>query len=142
MTGQRVWMAALAVMLAGALAACGKTAPENKKNEQTPAKPALAVNVAHLAQQIWPRVATASGAVQPWQEASIGAEVNGLKLAEVLVNVGDVVKQGQLLARLSDETVRAELPPIEVDYGQEPLRIRNDGRSVFGAIDQELIRAE
>jgi len=30
-----------------------------------------------------------------------------------------------------DETVRAELPPIEVDYGQEPLRIRNDGRSVF-----------
>ncbi|MCX0121984.1 biotin/lipoyl-binding protein, partial [Escherichia coli] len=102
-------MAALAVMLAGALAACGKAAPENKKNEQTPAKPALAVNVAHLAQQIWPRVATASGAVQPWQEASIGAEVNGLKLAEVLVNVGDVVKQGQLLARLSDETVRADV---------------------------------
>lgn len=109
MTGQRVWKAALAVMLAGVLAACGKSAPENKSKEQAPAKPALAVNVAHLAQHVWPRIATASGAVQPWQEASIGAEVNGLKLAEVLVNVGDVVKQGQLLARMSDETVRADV---------------------------------
>ncbi len=102
-------MAALAVVLAGALAACGKSAPENKSKEQQPAKPALAVNVAHLAQHVWPRIATASGAVQPWQEASIGAEVNGLKLAEVLANVGDVVKQGQLLARMSDETVRADV---------------------------------
>lgn len=102
-------MAALAVVLAGVLAACGKSAPENKSKEQPPAKPALAVNVAHLAQHVWPRIATASGAVQPWQEASIGAEVNGLKLAEVLVNVGDVVKQGQLLARMSDETVRADV---------------------------------
>ncbi|WP_246326982.1 efflux RND transporter periplasmic adaptor subunit [Burkholderia guangdongensis] len=47
--------------------------------------------------------------VQAWQEASIGAEVNGLKLTEVLVNVGDAVKRGQLLAQLSDETVRTEL---------------------------------
>lgn len=102
-------MAALAVVLAGALAACGKSAPANKSKEQQPAKPALAVNVTHLAQHVWPRIATASGAVQPWQEASVGAEVNGLKLAEVLVNVGDVVKQGQLLARMSDETVRADV---------------------------------
>ncbi|MCO5397693.1 efflux RND transporter periplasmic adaptor subunit [Ralstonia soli] len=109
MTEQRVWKTALAVMLAGALAACGKSGPENKSKERPPAKPALAVNVAHLGQHVWPRIATASGAVQPWQEASIGAEVGGLKLAEVLVNVGDVVKQGQLLARMSDETVRADV---------------------------------
>lgn len=102
-------MAALAMMLAAALAACDKSAPDSKGKEQQPAKPALAVNVAHLAQHVWPRIATASGAVQPWQEASIGAEVNGLKLAEVRVNVGDVVKQGQLLARMSDDTVRADV---------------------------------
>jgi RND family efflux transporter MFP subunit len=102
-------MAALAMMLAAALAACGKSTPESKSKEPQPAKPALAVNIAHLAQHVWPRIATASGAVQPWQEASIGAEVNGLKLAEVRVNVGDVVKQGQLLARMSDDTVRADV---------------------------------
>ncbi len=114
MTGQRVWTAASimsALVLAGVLAACGKAAPEGQQSgkEQPAVKPALTVNVAHLAQQMWPRAATASGAVQAWQEASIGAEVGGLKLAEVLVNVGDVVKQGQLLARLSDETVRADV---------------------------------
>ncbi|WP_426400385.1 efflux RND transporter periplasmic adaptor subunit [Ralstonia sp. R-29] len=113
MTGQRVWKAAalavFAVMLAGTLAACGKAASEGKSKDQPVAKPALAVNVTQMGQQVWPRTATASGAVQPWQEASIGAEVNGLKLAEVLVNVGDVVKQGQLLARMSDETVRADV---------------------------------
>ncbi|WP_316855818.1 efflux RND transporter periplasmic adaptor subunit [Ralstonia mannitolilytica] len=108
MTGQRVWMASLAMVLASMLAACGKPAAQDQ-NKQQAAKPALAVNVVHLVQRVWPRIATASGAVQPWQEASIGAEVNGLKLAEVLVNVGDVVKQGQLLARLSDETVRADV---------------------------------
>lgn len=100
-------MATLAIVLAGVLAACGKPAADAKS--QPAAKPALSVNVTHLAQRSWPRTATASGAVQAWQEASIGAEVNGLKLAEVLVNVGDVVKQGQLLARLSDETVRADV---------------------------------
>lgn len=103
-------MAALAIALASMLAACGKPAPQDQNNaQQQAAKPALAVNVAHLSQHVWPRIATASGAVQPWQEASVGTEVNGLKLAEVLVNVGDVVRQGQLLARLSDETVRADV---------------------------------
>lgn len=103
-------MAGLAMVLVGVLAACGKATSEAKETKDgTAVKPALTVNVAHLAQHVWPRTATASGAVQAWQEASIGAEVNGLKLAEVLVNVGDVVKQGQLLARLSDETVRADV---------------------------------
>src|SRR5581483_11653118 len=87
MTGQRVWTAASimsALVLAGVLAACGKAAPEGQQSgkEQPAVKPALTVNVAHLAQQMWPRAATASGAVQAWQEASIGAEVGGLKLAE------------------------------------------------------------
>ncbi len=52
---------------------------------------------------------SANGSVAAWQEASIGAEVNGLKLTEVRVNVGDVVKRGQVLARFSGEGVQADL---------------------------------
>jgi RND family efflux transporter MFP subunit len=52
---------------------------------------------------------SANGSVAAWQEASIGAEVNGLKLTEVRVNVGDVVKRGQVLARFSAEAVQADL---------------------------------
>jgi HlyD family secretion protein len=51
----------------------------------------------------------ANGSVAAWQEASIGAEVNGLKLTEVRVNVGDVVKKGQVLARFSTEGAQAEV---------------------------------
>lgn len=51
----------------------------------------------------------ANGSVAAWQEAIVGAQVNGLRLAELRVNVGDRVKRGQLLARFADDTVRAEL---------------------------------
>ena len=51
----------------------------------------------------------ANGNIAPWQEAIIGAEVNGLKLIEVRANVGDVVKKGQVLATFSSDTARAEL---------------------------------
>jgi HlyD family secretion protein len=51
----------------------------------------------------------ANGSVAAWQEASIGAEVNGLKLNDVRVNVGDAVRKGQVLATFSSETVQADL---------------------------------
>ena len=51
----------------------------------------------------------AYGNITPWQEAVIGAELSGYRLTEVLVNVGDLVTQGQLLARLASDTVSAEL---------------------------------
>ncbi|MGD7085028.1 biotin/lipoyl-binding protein [Ralstonia pseudosolanacearum] len=106
MIGLRVWMAGLVPVMACVLAACGRHPADAQAAN---AKPALTVDVVRLSQRVWPRAVTASGAVQAWQEASIGAEVSGLKLADVLVNVGDVVRQGQLLARLSDETVRTDL---------------------------------
>jgi RND family efflux transporter MFP subunit len=51
----------------------------------------------------------ANGDIAAWQEASIGSEANGLRLTDVLVNVGDTVRAGQVLARFSDETVQADL---------------------------------
>ena len=55
----------------------------------------------------------ANGNIAPWQEAIIGAEVNGLKLTDVRVNVGDVVKKGQVLATFSSDTARAELLQVQ-----------------------------
>jgi HlyD family secretion protein len=45
----------------------------------------------------------------PWQEAIIGAELSGLRLTEVLVNVGDTVKRGQPLAKIATDAVLADL---------------------------------
>ena len=51
----------------------------------------------------------ANGNVTAWQEAIVGSELQGLRLTEVVVDVGDVVKKGQVLARLQNDTVAAEL---------------------------------
>ncbi|MFY9260729.1 MAG: efflux RND transporter periplasmic adaptor subunit [Gallionella sp.] len=72
-------------------------------------KPALTVVTALPETQVWQAREQASGGVLAWQEAIVGAEVGGLRLAEVLVNVGDSVKKGQVLARFADELSQATL---------------------------------
>jgi len=73
------------------------------------AKAALTVTIARPQLTRLPQTLAANGDIAAWQEASIGSEANGLRLTEVLVNVGDVVRAGRLLARFSDETVQADL---------------------------------
>lgn len=73
------------------------------------AKPALAVAATTPEQAMLPIRITANGNITAWQEASIGTEANGLRLARVTVNVGDVVRRGQLLAAFASDTVTAEL---------------------------------
>ncbi|MDH0864698.1 efflux RND transporter periplasmic adaptor subunit [Mitsuaria sp. GD03876] len=72
-------------------------------------KPALTVTVTQLRTETLPIRLSANGNVMAWQEALIGAEANGLRLAEVAVNVGDTVRRGQLLASFAADTVEAEL---------------------------------
>jgi RND family efflux transporter MFP subunit len=83
----------------------GKTAD----SKSTAAKPALTVTVAEVQTEDWPRTLSANGSIAAWQEASVGAEAQGLRMTEVMVNVGDTVKRGQMLARLSDASVQADL---------------------------------
>jgi len=47
--------------------------------------------------------------VAAWQEASVGAEANGLRVAELHANVGDRVQKGQLLASFAAESVQADV---------------------------------
>ena len=71
--------------------------------------PALTVQTAKLSSINMDNTIEANGNIQPWQEAIIGAEVSGLLLKEVLVNVGDEVKKGQTIARFSSASIEAEI---------------------------------
>ncbi len=80
------------------------------KNSAAPAaKPSLTVTVARPETSELTITLAANGNVAAWQEASVGSESSGLRLAEVRVNVGDVVKKGQVLATFSAETVQADV---------------------------------
>ena len=76
------------------------------------AKPALTVNVVQPQSANLPLRVSANGNIAAWQEASIGTEANGLRLADVKVNVGDVVKRGQVLATFAPATVQADVAQI------------------------------
>jgi HlyD family secretion protein len=56
----------------------------------------------------WPITVSANGNIAAWQEASIGAEAQGLRLTEVRAQVGDRVKRGQVLALLAADTLGAD----------------------------------
>jgi RND family efflux transporter MFP subunit len=73
------------------------------------AKPALAVTTTLPKLVVLPVRVQANGNIAAWQEAIIGTEADGLRLAEVNFNVGDVVRRGQVLARFASATVDAEL---------------------------------
>ncbi len=73
------------------------------------AKPTLSVNLVAPQAAEWPLRLAANGNIAAWQEAVIGAEAAGLRLTEVLVNVGDTVRKGQPLARLNSETLAADV---------------------------------
>ena len=74
-----------------------------------PAKAALTVSVVSPAMASVPVLLQANGNIAAWQEALVGAEATGLRLATVQADVGQRVRRGQLLATLADETVRADL---------------------------------
>ncbi|RZA33659.1 MAG: efflux RND transporter periplasmic adaptor subunit [Lysobacteraceae bacterium] len=82
------------------------TAKDEKAAAPTPA---LTVTTGQPAAATLPVGLTANGSVAAWQEAIVGSESNGLRLLEVRVNVGDVVKKGDTLAVFSSDTVRADV---------------------------------
>jgi RND family efflux transporter MFP subunit len=104
---------AVAVTAAGSLIALAVHADDKPAaTAASAAKPALTVTtitpqVASMAMRI-----SANGNIAAWQEASVGTEANGLRLAEVRVGVGDVVKRGQVLAVFAPDTVQADVNQI------------------------------
>ena len=100
---------ALAVFL---LASAGLWTYSSATHAQDSAKsprPALTVQTAPPQPTAMAQRLAANGNVAAWQEASIGAESNGLRLTEVRVNVGDSVKAGQVLATFAAEMVQADV---------------------------------
>lgn len=110
---RRTGAAILAFVLATLVAACGS--PPSKEDT---AVVLPTVELVSPSQAQWPPVVRANGAIAAWQEAVIGAETGSLQIVELLADVGDRVTRGQLLARLADETVKADIQKQEAALAQ------------------------
>ncbi|MCE3256575.1 MAG: efflux transporter, family, subunit, partial [Nitrobacter vulgaris] len=109
------------------------------------APPALTVKGIFAVAQQWPQTLNAVGTIAAWQEVVIGAEIGGQRLSRLLVDVGDQVKQGQLLAQLSPGTLeadlntsRAALQEAEVNAA-ETARAADRARALQGTLSAQAI---
>ncbi|MFT3778253.1 MAG: efflux RND transporter periplasmic adaptor subunit [Ottowia sp.] len=97
------------------LTACGggdKPAAADKASAPQAAasapRAALTVTVARPEPRVLAQQVAANGNVAAWQEAIVSANVQGLRVADVKVNVGDVVRAGQVLATFDAAPVRQD----------------------------------
>lgn len=110
---------------------------------------ALTITVAAVKREPWLHAVTVSGAVMPWQESVIGAPLGGLRLASIDVDVGDVVRKGQILARFDDALLRADASRLSALLSQAEAQARQASRDAqraenlraSGALSEQSILA-
>jgi len=105
----------LTALVVALLAACGESPKEAPK---AAAKPALSVTTTTPQLLDWSQTLKASGNITAWQEAVIGPEISNYRITEVHASVGDVVKKGQVLARISADTVESESAEIRATVAE------------------------
>jgi RND family efflux transporter MFP subunit len=111
----RTWTALLLALGGAALlgaAALAVHAADDKKPAAAAPRPALSVSTTQPQVSSLPLKIAANGNIAAWQEAIIGTEANGLRLADVRVNVGDVVRKGQVLASFTPDLLQADVAQI------------------------------
>jgi len=120
----------------------------NKTEQPATARAVMTVELVSPSRQPWSDTHSASGEIAPWQEAIIGAEVAGLRVDNVLVNVGDKVKKGQLLALFSEDALRADLAASDAAVAEADANFakadtdaqRADKLERNGALSQQAIQ--
>src|SRR5262245_47865863 len=102
-TLQPIFLAAVATVVTLVALPASAQAQQQKPNA------ALAVSTTSPRAEQFARTVVATGSVYAWQEAVIGSEVGGYRVAAVNVDVGDKVRKGQELVRLAGEMLTAEV---------------------------------
>jgi len=104
-----IFASVIALIAVGATSALMAPKSQSAQPETVAVKPSLIVSTAKPAVAAWTTKLVAGGDIAPWQEAIVGAEIDGLRLSAVNVNVGDWVQKGQVLAEFSKDTMHQAL---------------------------------
>ena len=99
----------LAAAAALTLSACGGGDDKSKAGDKPAGASRQTVTAATATSVALPRVIVASGSVSAWEEVPVGAETGGLTAIGVYVDEGSYVRQGQVLVKLNDALLQAQL---------------------------------
>jgi RND family efflux transporter MFP subunit len=112
----------------------GPTAPMSAPIAAPIANASLTVEITTPTTMALARTVAASGSVAPRDELIVGSDANGVRLVDVRVDVGSIVRRGELLARGDDQQLQAQ-------RAQQLAQIRQ-ARAELGQAQANLERAE
>jgi HlyD family secretion protein len=107
----------------------GQSAQKSAQREE----PAPAVTVARATLAPLTETVLVTGTLVPRLEVLVAPEVEGLRVVELLVEEGDRVKKGQLLARLEQETLKVQLAQNEATLARAHAAIAQAQSNVAAA---------
>ncbi len=114
-------------------------APAKKAPVATSSAPAQSVTVATVETNSVNRTLEATGSVAAFEMIPVSPQATGLQIKEILVDKGDVVKAGQLMARLDDSVLQAQLAQSKASERQAEARL---AELRAGTRTEEIAQAE
>ncbi len=108
------------------------------------AEPAMTVTVEQPKKVNWPITTDAFGVISPWEEAVISTQIGGYQLVDVFVNVGDIVKKGQLVARLNNALLLADQTELIANVEQAEANLKRVKALEYNKVisEQDVLQAE
>ncbi|MGQ4648481.1 efflux RND transporter periplasmic adaptor subunit [Lyngbya aestuarii] len=103
------------------------------------AAPAQSVTVAEVKTSSVQNSLEATGTVKASEMISVLSQANGLQIKQVLVDEGDYVKTGQLMARLDDAALQAQLKQAQASVAEAEARL---AELKAGNRSEEIAQAE
>ncbi|MEO0946884.1 MAG: efflux RND transporter periplasmic adaptor subunit [Cyanobacteria bacterium J06641_5] len=101
--------------------------------------PSVSITATTAEEAIVARRLEATGSVSARELLPIASQATGLQIREVLVDEGDLVRRGQVLARLDDTRLQAELARTKATVAEAVARL---DELLAGARAEEIARAE
>ena len=84
---------------------------------------APSVTVVPAARTVVTQIVSASGGLLAREDVVVSARVSGAEIVDLLADVGDTVKAGQVLARLNDQTLTAQLQQADANLASAAASI-------------------
>lgn len=126
-------IALAALLLGGSWFMFGTSSDKADAAAQTTERRAPSVTVVRAARQEIAEEAHVSGTLVPREEVMVSPEIDGLAVTEILVEEGDRVEKGQVLARLSKSAIDAEAAQAEASIAQARAQIAETEANVAEA---------
>lgn len=122
------------LLIAGFILALGLTGPVAAA---APDAKGLTVSVVRPQSQDLVETLLVTGSLLPREEIQVGPEIEGYRLTEIFAEVGDTVKKGQILARLSREVLDTQMAQNTANGAKARASIAQQKASLDQMLAQE-----